>query len=76
MKTVDIHTHLLSPDARFDRLFDRISVRFFAKGLGVDPKRLRADPYNAYVEAMAGSIRDSRYVQKACLFGVDSRLDE
>jgi uncharacterized protein len=76
MKTVDIHTHLLSPSARFDRLFDRISVRFFAKGLGVDPKRLRADPYNAYVEAMAGSIRNSHHVEKACLFGVDSRFDE
>lgn len=76
MKTVDIHTHLLSPGARFDRLFDRLTIRFFAKGLGVDPARLRADPYGAYVEAMAGSIRDSRHIEKACLFGVDSRYDD
>lgn len=75
MKTIDIHTHLLSPSTSFDRLFDRLTIRFFAKGLGVDAKRLRADPYGAYVEAMAGSIRDSRHVEKACLFGVDSRFD-
>ncbi|MES9905393.1 MAG: amidohydrolase family protein, partial [Sedimenticola sp.] len=76
MKTVDIHTHLLNPNVCFDRLFDKVTIRFFAKGLGVDPKRLQAEPYTAYVEAMARSIRESKYLEKACVFGVDSRLDE
>ncbi len=76
MKTVDIHTHLMHPGVRFDRLFDKLAVRFFAKGLGVEPKRLVADPFNTYVDSMARSLRDSLYVEQACLFGVDSRYDE
>lgn len=76
MKTIDIHTHLLNPNVRFDRLFDRISVRFFARNLGADPAQLMARPYAAYVESMARAVRESHYVEKACLFGVDARLDE
>ena len=76
MKTIDIHTHLLNPAVSFDRLYDRISVRFFAKGLGVDPAQLRARPYEAYVQAMAASIRESETVEKVCLFGVDACFDE
>jgi predicted TIM-barrel fold metal-dependent hydrolase len=76
MKTVDIHTHLLNPGVRFDRLVDRVSLHFFARKLGLAPERLRADPYGAYVQAMARAVRDSRYVSKVCLFGVDARLDE
>jgi predicted TIM-barrel fold metal-dependent hydrolase len=75
MKTVDVHTHLLNPDVRFDRLFDKLTIRFFGDGLGWDRKALQADPYGTYVETMAESIRQSKYVEKACLFGVDSRLD-
>lgn len=76
MKTIDIHTHLLSPEVRFDRLFDKITVRFFAKNLGADPAKLMARPYETYVESMAQAIRESQYVEKTCLFGVDARLDE
>jgi len=76
MKTIDIHTHLLNPNVRFDRLFDRISVRFFARNLGADPAQLMARPYATYVESMARAIRESRQVEKVCLFGVDARLDE
>ncbi len=76
MKTIDIHTHLMNPGVRFDRLYDKLTIRFFAKSLGVDPKALTADPFEAYVASMAGSIRESVYVEKACLFGVDSRFDE
>ncbi|MDJ0806379.1 MAG: amidohydrolase family protein, partial [Gammaproteobacteria bacterium] len=75
MRTVDIHTHLLSPEVSFDRLFDRFSVRFFAKKLGVDRKSLQTAPYRTYVEAMARSIRSSEHVEKACLFAVDARYD-
>jgi len=75
MKTIDIHSHLLSPKVQFNRLYDRITIHFFAKSLGVDPQKLRDQPYETYVDAMAKSIRESSYVDKACLFGVDVRLD-
>ncbi len=76
MKTIDIHTHLLNPNVSFDRLFDKVTIRFFAKSLGVDPVQLAANPYSTYVESMARAIRESQTVDKACLFGVDARLDE
>lgn len=76
MKTVDIHTHLLNPNARFNRLFDKLTIRFFGNDFGWDRKALQADPYATYVETMARSIRESKYIEKACLFGTDSRLDK
>jgi uncharacterized protein len=76
MKTIDIHTHLLNPRVNFDRLFDKITIRFFAKSLGVDSTQLMARPYETYVDSLARSIRESQHVEKVCLFGVDARLDE
>lgn len=76
MKTIDIHTHLLNPKVTFDRLFDKVTIRFFAKSLGVDPVQLMGDPYNTYVDSMARAIRESKNVDKVCLFGVDARLDD
>ncbi len=76
MKTVDIHTHLLSREVRFDRLFDKLAVRFFARNLGVNPARLSQAPWETYVQAMAEAVRNSRYIEKTCLFGVDARVDD
>ncbi len=76
MQTIDIHTHLLAPGVRFDRLFDRISVTLFARRLGQDPRALSADPYGVYRETMARLIGASRHVRQAVLFGVDARCDE
>ncbi len=76
MKTIDIHTHLLSPKVEFNRLYDRVTILFFAKSLGVDPRQLRERPYETYVAAMAKSIGESAHIEKACLFGVDLRLDK
>lgn len=76
MKTIDIHTHLMNPNVSFDRLFDKITIRFFAKSLGVDPAQLMANPYDTYVDSMARAIRESQQIDKVCLFGVDARLDE
>ncbi len=76
MKTVDIHTHLLNPNVSFDRLFDRVAVRFFAKKLGTSPQALQTHPYETYVEALVRSVRESEHLEQACLFGVDARLDE
>ncbi|OOZ37156.1 amidohydrolase family protein [Solemya velesiana gill symbiont] len=75
MKTIDIHTHLLSPEVSFDRFYDRIAMRPFGKGLGIDYEALARNPYVAYVSALTNSVRNSQQVEKLCLFGVDSRLD-
>lgn len=75
MKTIDIHTHLMSPNVSFDRLFDKITIRYFAKSLGIDPVQLMVNPYDTYVDSMARAVRESKHIEKACLFGVDARLD-
>jgi predicted TIM-barrel fold metal-dependent hydrolase len=76
MQTIDIHTHLLNPEVTFDRPYDRIAVHFFARSLGVDPHRLKQQPYQTYIESMARTVETSRYIEKTCLFGVDARYDE
>jgi predicted TIM-barrel fold metal-dependent hydrolase len=76
MQTIDIHTHLLNPEVAFDRAYDRAAVYFFARSLGVNPRSLRQNPYQTYIEAMARAVRESGYVEKTCLFGVDARFDE
>ncbi|VAX11468.1 hypothetical protein MNBD_GAMMA26-2529 [hydrothermal vent metagenome] len=76
MKTIDIHTHLLNPNVQFDRLFDKIAIRFFASKLGMPADQLKIAPYATYVESMAKAVAESQHVEKICLFGVDSRLDE
>jgi predicted TIM-barrel fold metal-dependent hydrolase len=76
MQTIDIHTHLLNPSVKFHRLFDRLAVRLFARRLGIEPKALQAHPFEAYVEATVRAIRESKRVEKSCLFPVDARCDE
>jgi predicted TIM-barrel fold metal-dependent hydrolase len=76
MPTVDIHLHLLRRDLRFDRLYDRLAIRFFARKLGADPKALLADPYRAYCDTVVGRLRESKRLDKAVVFGVDARVDE
>ncbi len=76
MRTVDIHCHLLNPNVRFDRLYDKIATRLFAKKLGVDPAQLQSNPYDTFVTSMARNVEQSRYLEGVCLFGVDSRLDQ
>ncbi|BAO44171.1 amidohydrolase family protein [Thiolapillus brandeum] len=75
MNTIDIHTHLLNPQVRFDRLFDRLVIPVFASSLGVDAKALRQDPWETYVQAMADAVRQSAIVRQTCLFAVDARVD-
>ncbi|MCF6354232.1 MAG: amidohydrolase family protein [Candidatus Polarisedimenticolaceae bacterium] len=76
MHTVDIHSHLLNPEARFDRLYDKITIHFFAKKLGVDPVQLQRNPYGTFVTSMAKNVTQSEYVERACIFGVDCRLNQ
>jgi predicted TIM-barrel fold metal-dependent hydrolase len=76
LKTVDIHTHLLNKDVKFDRLYDKLLLPFFAKKFGFDKKKLLANPYAEYTAALTRSVRESNHVDKIVLFGVDSRFDD
>ena len=76
MKTIDIHTHLLSSDVAFQRSYDKLALRFFAKKFGMDPKALVRDPYGEYTRALVESVRNSQHVEKIVLFGVDDRVDD
>ena len=76
MRTIDVHTHLLSPEVRFKRIYDRVAVRFFARSLGAEPAALLADPYHGFLEAALRSVRESKHVDKLCLYPVDARYDE
>ncbi len=73
---IDIHAHLLSRDVGFDRFYDKVVIKLFAKRLGMDPKKLIENPYQAYTEALLHNIRSSKYLSKSVLFGVDARVDE
>lgn len=73
--TVDIHTHLLAPGLRFDRMFDRVSLAFFGRRMGVEARALRKDPFGVYRDTFARLIGESHHVAQACLFGVDARCD-
>ncbi len=76
MQTIDIHTHLLSSEVKFDRFYDKIAIRFFAKKFGLEPKALMTNPYEAYVEGLTNNARNSKYIKKMVLFGVDERVDD
>ncbi len=75
MQTVDIHMHLLNSEVQFNRFYDKMAIRFFGKKMGVEPKELIANPYKAYTDALVNNVRDSKYLSKTVLFGVDARVD-
>jgi predicted TIM-barrel fold metal-dependent hydrolase len=72
---VDFHTHLLSSDVKFDRLYDKIVIKLFASQLGMDPKELIDDPHLGYTNGLIKSVKESNYLKKIVLFGVDERVD-
>lgn len=76
MKTVDIHTHMLSSEVAFDRLYDKVMLALFAKQLGVDRKELAADPYNGYIKTLISSVKNSEHIEKVVLFGVDACVND
>ena len=75
MQTIDIHMHLLSSDVKFDRFYDKLAIKFFAKKMGVNPQDLIKNPYKAYTDALVKNVRTSKYLDKTVLFGVDARVD-
>lgn len=76
MTTVDFHTHLLSANVKFERVYDKLAILFFASRLGIDAKKLIEDPYATYTEALIQNVKESKYIEKIVLFGVDARVDE
>lgn len=40
IKTVDIHSHLLSADVKFDRFYDKLALAFFAKKFDINKREL------------------------------------
>jgi predicted TIM-barrel fold metal-dependent hydrolase len=76
MKTIDMHVHLLNSQVSFERVYDRVALAFFAKKCGIDMKELKQNPYNAYMDALLNSVRNSLHVEKIALFGVDAKVDE
>ena len=40
IKTVDIHSHLLSADVKFDRFYDKLALAFFAKKFDINRREL------------------------------------
>ncbi len=76
MQTIDTHVHLLNSEVKFNRLYDKIAIRLFGRKLGFDPKVLLANPYSAYTNALVKMIRNSQYLTKIVLFGVDAQVDD
>jgi hypothetical protein len=77
MKTIDIHTHLLSSDVAFDRFYDKLALRFFRQKVRDEPKSARERSLRR-IHPRAGRVgqRLTARVEKIVLFGVDARVDE
>lgn len=76
MKTVDIHSHLLNSEVKFDRLYDKIAINFFGKKFGIDGDALIDNPYKEFVRTITDNTKNSNYMDKIVLFGVDERVDD
>ncbi|MCW8895460.1 amidohydrolase family protein [Sulfurimonas sp.] len=76
MQTVDIHSHLLNSEVSFNRFYDKLAIKFFGKKMGFDAKALIENPYETYTNSFTKMIRDSKYLSKTVLFGVDARVDD
>lgn len=76
MTTVDTHVHLLASSVKFNRPFDKFAVGFFARKFGLNARELLKNPYEAYVKGLIANARESKFVDKIALFGVDAKVDE
>ena len=64
MQTIDIHTHLLSSDVKFNRFYDKVAIKFFGKKMGIDAKAMIENPYEAYIDAITNNTRASKYIKQ------------
>lgn len=76
IKTVDIHSHLLSSDVKFDRFYDKLALAFFAKKFDINRRELIKNGFEGYKSNFARLIKSSNFVQKSVVFGVDAKFDE
>lgn len=76
IKTVDIHSHLLSSDVKFDRFYDKLALAFFAKKFDINRCELIKNGFEGYKSNFARLIKSSNFVQKSVVFGVDAKFDE
>ncbi len=76
MQTIDIHTHLLNSDVKFNRLYDKVALKLFGKSMGLDAKAMALNPYDTYVDAIVSNTRAAKHIKKLVLFGVDARVDD
>nr|WP_315060856.1 amidohydrolase family protein [uncultured Campylobacter sp.] len=76
IKTVDIHSHLLSSDVKFDRFYDKLALAFFAKKFDINRRELIKNGFEGYKSNFARLIKSSNSVQKSVVFGVDAKFDE
>ena len=75
LKTVDIHSHLLSADVKFDRFYDKLALAFFAKKFDINRRELIKNGFEGYKSNFARLIKSSNFVQKSVVFGVDAKFD-
>ncbi len=76
MTTIDMHVHLLNPNVKFDRFFDRVALKLFGKKFNFDLDEIKQNPYEGYKKAFINSLKNSRYVDKVVLLPVDSEYNE
>lgn len=75
MKTIDFHSHLLSKDLSFDRLYDKLAISLFAKKLGTSSEELLQNKYQGFENAFIRNIKESKHIQKSVILPVDSIVD-
>ena len=76
MTTVDIHSHLLNSEVKFDRFYDKLAIKFFGKKFGLVAEDLIQNPYKEYVRTISSNTKESKYIAKIVLFGVDARVND
>ena len=76
IKTVDIHSHLLSSEVKFDRFYDKLALAFFAKKFDINRRELIKNGFEGYKSNFARLIKSSNFVQKSVVFGVDAKFDD
>lgn len=75
MKTIDFHTHLLSPELSFNRIYDKIALKLFAKKLGTSEEELLNGKFNGFLTSLERNIRSSQYIEKIVLLPVDGKYN-
>ena len=64
MHTVDFHTHLLSKEVNFNRIYDKIVLSVFSKSLNTNKNILIKKFFDGYVQALINNIHTSQKFKK------------